>query len=73
METGTVGYICTAASHPARKSPNGTGLTVREGMWAFCPAGETTGHSWSAIDRGSLDQLTRAASSAARVSEPAKP
>ena len=73
METGTVGYICTAATHPARSSPNGTGLTVHAGQWAFCPAGETAGHSWNAIERGSLDKLARAASTAARVSEPAKP
>ena len=73
METGTVGYICTATEHPARSSPNGTGLTVHAGQWAFCPAGEITGHSWSVVDRASLDELTRAAATAARVSEPAKP
>jgi len=28
METGSVGYICTAAAHPPRSAPNGTGLTV---------------------------------------------
>ena len=72
METGTIGYICSAANHPARSSQNGTGLTVHAGNWAFCPAGEATGHSWTAIDRTSLDELTRAASTAARVNEPAK-
>jgi hypothetical protein len=69
METGTVGYICTAAAHPARSAPNGTGLTVNRGKWAFCPAGETSGHQWSAVNEASLDELTRAATSAARVSE----
>ena len=69
METGTVGYICTAAAHPARSAPNGTGLTVNQGKWAFCPAGEATGHEWSTVDRASLDELTRAATSAARVSD----
>jgi hypothetical protein len=73
METGTVGYICTAADHPARSAPNGTGLTVHDGQWAFCSAGESSGHSWSAVDRASLDELPRAASPAARVSEPANP
>ena len=73
METGTVGYICTAAGHPARSSPNGTGLTVHDGKWAFCSAGEISGHSWSAVDCASLAELTRAASTAARVSEPANP
>ena len=35
--------------------------------------GRDPGHSWRAIDRTSLHELTRAASTAARVSEPAKP
>jgi len=35
METGTVGFICTAAAHPARSAPSGTGLTVNQGKWAF--------------------------------------
>jgi hypothetical protein len=69
METGTVGYICTAAEHPARSAPNGTGLTVNAGKWAYCPAGETGGHRWSAVNDASLAELTRAASTAARASE----
>ena len=69
METGTVGFICTAADHPARSSATGTGLTVHEGKWAFCPGGGTTGHSWSAVDKASLDELTRAATTAARASD----
>jgi hypothetical protein len=68
METGTVGFICTAAAHPARSAPNGTGLTVNQGKWAFCPAGETSGHEWSTVDGASLDELTRAATTAARAS-----
>ena len=68
METGTVGFICTAAAHPARSAPNGTGLTVNQGEWAFCPAGETSGHEWSTVDGASLDELTRAATTAARAS-----
>jgi len=71
METGTVGYICTAAEHPARSAPSGTGLTVNQGKWAFCPAGETGGHLWSAVDGASLDELARAAATAARASEAA--
>jgi hypothetical protein len=73
METGKVGYICTATEHPARSSPNGTGLTVHGGTWAFCSAGETAGHTWTAIERASLAELTRAASATARASEPAQP
>ena len=69
METGTVGYICIARAHPARSAPNGTGLTVNQGKWAFCPAGEVSGHEWSRVDGVSLDELTRAATTAARVSE----
>ena len=69
METGTVGFICIAAAHPARSAPNGTGLTVNAGKWAFCPAGEVTGHQWSAVNPASLDELTRAATTAARASE----
>lgn len=69
METGTVGYICTAAGHPARSAPSGTGLTVNQGKWAFCPAGETSGHEWSTVDGASLDELARAAATAARASE----
>jgi hypothetical protein len=71
METGTVGYICIAAAHPARTAPNGTGLTVNEGKWAFCPAGEASGHQWSTVDGVSLDELARAATTAARASEAA--
>ena len=69
METGTVGYICVAAAHPARSAPNGTGLTVNQGKWAFCPAGEASGHEWSRVDGVSLGELTRAATAAARASE----
>ena len=69
MEAGTVRYVCTAAEHPARSAPNGTGLTVHDGQWAFCPAGEPAGHDWSAVDRASLDELARAATSAARGSD----
>jgi hypothetical protein len=71
METGTVGYMCVAAAHPARSAPNGTGLTVNQGKWAFCPAGEVNGHDWSRVDGVSLDELTRAATTAARASEAA--
>ena len=73
METGTVGYICTAAGHPARSSPTGTGLTVHAGKWAFCPAGEPAGHSWSTADGASLAELARAATTAARASQVAEP
>jgi len=66
METGTVGFICTA--HPARSAPSGTGLTVNGGKWAFCPAGEANDHEWSAVNEASLDELTRAAATAARAS-----
>lgn len=72
METGTVGYLCTAPGHQARPAPSGTGLTANEGKWAFCPAGERGGHQWSAVDGASLDELARAATSAARASEAAK-
>jgi hypothetical protein len=72
METGTVGFICTATAHPARSSVSGTGLTVHDGKWAFCPGNGLTGHAWSAVDGVSLDELTRAATSAARVSGVAK-
>ena len=71
METGTVGFICVAAAHPARSAPSGTGLTVNQGKWAFCPAGEASGHEWSMLDGASLYELTRAATTAARVSEAA--
>jgi len=71
METGTVEFICSAAEHRPRPAPGGTGLTVNEGKWAFCPAGETGGHLWSPVNGASLDELVRAASSAARTSEPA--
>jgi hypothetical protein len=69
METGTVGYICTAPEHPPRSSREGMGLTINEGQWAFCAAGEATGHRWSAIDRASFADLARAASSASRAGE----
>jgi hypothetical protein len=69
METGTVGFICTAAAHPARSAPSGTGLTVNEGKWAFCPGGGTASHQWSAVNKASLDELTRAATAAARASD----
>ena len=69
METGTVSYICTATEHLPRAAPNGTGLTVHRGKWAFCPAGAPAGHVWSPVKDASLDELTRAATSAARASE----
>ena len=69
METGTVGYMSVAAAHPARSAPNGTGLTVYDGTWAFCPGDGATGHIWSAVNPASLDELTRAATTAARASE----
>jgi len=72
METGSVGYICTAAAHPPRSAPNGTGLTVNAGKWAFCPAGETSGHEWSTVEGASLDELARAATTAARASSVAE-
>jgi hypothetical protein len=71
METGTVGYICVSPDHPARSLPSGAGLTVNQGKWAFCPGGGTGDHEWSKVDRASLDELTRAATSAARASEAA--
>jgi len=72
METGTVGFVCTAPEHPARSAPNGTGLTVNKGKWAFCPAGESTGHRWSPVNDASLDDLARAATNAARASDAAE-
>lgn len=68
METGSVGYICTAAAHPARAEQGGRGLTVNDGEWAFCPAGEAAGHEWSRIAQTSLEELARAALTAARAS-----
>jgi hypothetical protein len=73
METGMVRFICTATAHPPRSSPSGTGLTVNEGQWAFCPSGDLSGHQWSAVDGAPLDELVRAATSAARTIESAKP
>lgn len=72
METGNVGYLCTAPGHRARPAPRGTGPTANGGKWAFCPAGERGGHQWSAVDGASFDELTRAATSAARATEAAK-
>ena len=69
METGTVGFICTSPAHPARSAPNGTGLTANAGKWAFCPAGEASGHDWSPVSDVSLDELTRAATTAARAND----
>jgi len=71
METGTVEYVCSAAEHRPRAAQDGAGLTVNAGKWAFCPAGERSGHIWSPVDGVSLDELARAASAAARTSEPA--
>jgi hypothetical protein len=70
MEAGMVGFICTATAHPPRSNPSGTGLTVNDGQWAFCPAGESSGHLWSAVDGVPLDELARAATSAARSNDP---
>lgn len=67
MEAGMVGYICTAATHPASAEQGGRGLTVNDGEWAFCPAGEHAGHEWSRIARTSIDELARAALTAARA------
>jgi len=67
MEAGTVGFICTAAGHPARAEQGGRGLTVNDGEWAFCPAGEGAEHEWSRIARTSLEELARAALAAARA------
>jgi hypothetical protein len=72
METGTVGYVCGAPEHPARASLNGAGLTAHDGKWAFCPAGAESGHQWQPIDRGSFDELTRAATTAARAGDVAE-
>jgi hypothetical protein len=71
METGTVGFICTAPAPPPRSAPHGTGLTVNGGKWAFCPAGAASGHEWSKVDGSSLDELARAATTAARANEAA--
>lgn len=68
METGNVEFICVAAAHPPRQAPNGTGLTVHEGTWAYCASGASEGHEWKAVEHASLDVLTRAAATAARVS-----
>lgn len=67
MEAGMVGYICTAATHPASAEQGGRGLTVNDGEWAFCPAGEDAGHEWSRIAGTSIDELARAALTAARA------
>ena len=71
MEAGTVGFVCSAVEHRPRPSDDGAGLTVNAGKWAFCPAGESGGHVWSPVDGTSLDELVRAAATAARTSEPA--
>ena len=68
MEAGMVGYICVAATHPASAEQGGRGLTVNDGEWAFCPAGKAVGHEWSRIARTSIDELARAALTAARAS-----
>lgn len=62
-----MGFVCTAPEHPARQAPSGTGLTVHDGKWAYCAAGASDGHVWNAVDESSFEELTRAASSAARV------
>lgn len=67
MEAGSIAYICTAVSHPARAEQGGRGLTVNDGEWAFCPAGEAADHQWSRIARTSLEELARAALAAARA------
>src|SRR5207248_10899146 len=72
MEAGMVSYICTAEAHPANASDGGLGLTIHEAEWAFCPAGQTADHRWSPIARTSLEELARAAMTAARASEVAK-
>lgn len=67
MEAGMVGYICTAAGHPANAEQGGRGLTVNDGEWAFCPAGQDGDHEWRRIAHTSLEALARAALTAARA------
>ena len=62
-----MGYVCVAPEHAARPGPHRSRLTAHDRAWAFCPAGESAGHVWSPIDRASFEDLTRAASSAARA------
>jgi hypothetical protein len=52
MSEGTlklVRYVCTAEAHAEGRS--GSGVTIHEGEWAYCPSGYDVGdHEWEATD-----------------------
>jgi len=53
-----VEYRCVADGHPRRPllSPD-FALRVHLRAWAYCPAGERSGHEWERIDATAVEDL----------------
>ena len=64
-------YRCTAPAHqhPADPGAPNSPVTYHDGKWAYCPLGNHEGHSWAAIEPGSLDEIKQGLRSEARASE----
>jgi hypothetical protein len=56
-----VRYVCRAKVHVdasrSATSPVGSPVTVYDGAWAYCAAGEREEHAWEAIEPVTLSNL----------------
>ena len=56
-----VRYVCRARVHVdasrSATAPAGSPVTVYEGAWAYCAAGELTDHQWEEIEPVTLSNL----------------
>ena len=59
MKSNLVEYVCRAKVHvdASRSSVPASPVTIHEGAWAYCPAGEREAHEWEAIEPVSLTDL----------------
>jgi hypothetical protein len=52
-----VRFVCVAVGHPPRHISLDFGLSVHLREWAFCPAGERSGHEWRRIEGVALESV----------------
>jgi hypothetical protein len=61
MNSNLVRYVCRAKVHVdagrSAAAPIGSPVTVHEGAWAYCAAGERTEHMWEEIEPVTLSNL----------------
>lgn len=64
MSKTAIHFVCQAALHRLTSVSSRTGLamsplTIHEGKWSYCAAGELSGHEWRAIAPTPFELLKR--------------